>query len=273
MIALVLAMSTAATTCETRILDYATWREAPGEAWTYSGPGRNGSSIALFGAEHLRNPAHPQFARMADSFTRSGATVAFFEGPDRGSASDAEEAIRTQGESGYLRFLANKAGIPARSLEPSPVDMFAGVSGQFEGDRLMPFFVLREAARLRDREGLKGEALDAAVAKLLAKAAPLARQAKVQTGISDLPSLDAAAGREWPARNWRDLPSDWFSPLGGPPEATFLPAINRAVSDYRNRHMYRLIVAEAEQGRKVFVVVGRNHVPMIAPALDCALKR
>ena len=48
-------------------------------------------------------------------------------------------------------------------------------------------------------------------------------------------------------------------------------AINRASSEFRNRHMYAVLAGAARSGERVFAVVGRNHVPMQAPALACAL--
>jgi len=47
--------------------------------------------------------------------------------------------------------------------------------------------------------------------------------------------------------------------------------INAASSEVRNLHMYRVLARAALSGEKVFAVVGRNHVPMQAPALACAL--
>ena len=49
-----------------------------------------------------------------------GTDIVFYEGPDRGIGSDAEDTIRTRGESGFARFLASQGHAEARSLEPSP---------------------------------------------------------------------------------------------------------------------------------------------------------
>lgn len=259
--------------CETQLVRYADWREAPGEKWSFAASSTDGSAIAVFGAQHSREPAEPQFQAIADAFAKARPTAVFFEGPDRGLAASAEEAIRTQGESGYVRFLAARAGLKAQTLEPGPADLMASLNGKFDSDSIMLFFTLREAARLRDREHLQGPALDAAMATLLGKAVPLAAKAGLKTSITDLPSLAVAARRYWPDQAWQALPSAWFAPGAGPPEAKFLPAINTAVSEARNLHMVRLFTNAARGGGRVFVVVGRNHVPMIAPALECAMRR
>lgn len=259
--------------CETQLVRYADWREAPGQKWSFAASSADGSAITVFGAQHARDPAEPQFQAIADAFAKGRPTAVFFEGPDRGLAATADEAIRTQGESGYVRFLASKAGLSAKTLEPGPAELMTSVRGQFDADSIMLFFVLRETARLRDREHLSGPALDAAVAKLLEKAAPLASKAGLTTSVTNVMSLAAAARKHWPRLDWRTFPSAWFSPGEGPPDAKFLPAINTAVSEARNLHMLRLFTAAAENSGRVFAVVGRNHVPMIAPALECALRR
>ena len=68
-------------------------------------------------------------------------------------------------------------------------------------------------------------------------------------------------------------PSAWFDPAaddavtGG----RFMAAINAASSEVRDVHMYRVLARAARSGERVFAVVGRNHVPMQAEALRCAL--
>ena len=260
-------------TCETQLVRYADWREVPGQKWSFAASSPDGSAITIFGAEHSRDPAQPQFKAIASAFAAARPTAVFYEGPDRGLAGNGDEAIRIQGESGYLRFLAAQSGLKARSLEPGPADLMASLNGKFDADSIMLFFTLREAARLRDREHLSGTALDTGVTTLLGKAAPLAAKAGLKTSITDIASLATAARKHWPELDWRTLPSAWFTPGQGPAEAKFLPEINIAASEARDLHMTRLFVAAAQQAGRVFVVVGRNHVPMIAPALECAMHR
>jgi hypothetical protein len=263
----------ALTVCEARIVPYAGWHEASGQTWSFAASATDGSSVTVFGAQHSRDPADAQVAAIAEAFANARPTAVFFEGPDRGLAASAEEAVRTQGESGYARFLAAKAGLIAKTLEPGPAELMASLKTHFDADQVMLFFVLRETARLRDREHLSGAPLDAAVTKLLEKAAPLALKAGLATSITDVASLAAATRKQWRNLDWSALPSAWFSPGEGPAEAKFLPAMNTAVSEARNRHMVRLFTTAAQGGGRVFVVVGRNHVPMIAPALECAFSR
>ncbi|MFN3727911.1 MAG: hypothetical protein ACK4SZ_16590 [Allosphingosinicella sp.] len=260
--------------CYARMPDYSTWRETPGQQWDYRWAGDAGA-VTILGSEHLRDPANAQFARFSAAFAEARPTLALFEGPDRGVDSSEEATIRNMGESGQLRFLARAAGVPVRSLEPSPGQQVAMLLGEYPIDQVLLFFTLRESARLRDREGLSGAALDTAVGSLLQRVSQMGSSAGLTLPFTDVPGLDRAAARYWPGRDWRSFPANWFSPGANDAETggVFVGAINRADSTNRNRHMVREIAEAARRGERVFAVVGRNHVPMQAPALDCALGR
>jgi hypothetical protein len=260
--------------CSARILDYAGWKESDAQEWNFQWPPDDGMPpVTIIGVEHGRNMPHDQFLEIAENIGMYGQTLAFFEGPDRGVGTSEYDTITRFGESGYVRFLAREVGLRTRSLEMSPPVQAKLLLAGFPADQVMLFFVLREAARLRDREGRSGAALDEAVTVLLQRMQPMAAGLGIESPLADLAALDAAAAHYWPGRDWRTLPSAWFSPLaddrvtGG----RFLGAINRADSNNRNRHMFELIVAAVRDGERVFVAVGRNHVPMLAPALECAL--
>ena len=264
------AVAAPASACAKRIADYGTWREAPGQQWDFRDP-----ALTVIGAEHARDPAHPQFERIRTEFEAAKPGVVFYEGPNRPIADSADETIRSAGESGYARFLARAAGLEFRSLEMPPGEQIRQLAAQFPADQVSLFFVLREAARLRDREGKMGEALDGAITGLLGKMAPITSAAGFSPAFGDIAGLEAAAARYWPGRDWRTIPSDWFSPLANDRKTggVFTGAVNRADSNNRNRHMFGLLTAAASRGERPFVVVGRNHVPMLAPALACALRR
>jgi hypothetical protein len=249
------------------IPDYASWKEEPGQVWDYRGNG-----IVVIGAVHTRDPAHEQFARIATMFEREKPTVAFFEGPDRGIAPTSEETIRTAGESGYLRFLASAKGVETRSLEPSPGEQMKALLTDFPADQVLLFFVLREATRLGDREGLSGETLAAAVGKLLGRVREMAAAAGQPLPFGDIGGLQSRFQHYWPGRDWKTADARWFSPTADDAETggVFAGRINRADSANRDRHMAALLSRAAAESRRPIAVVGRNHVPMLAPQLDCA---
>ncbi|HYI43734.1 MAG TPA: hypothetical protein VD768_08950 [Sphingomicrobium sp.] len=252
------------------VLDYSTWAETADQKWDY-----RSSKLVVLGAVHSRDPSHEQFARIATAFATARPTLAFFEGPDRGTRDSAETAIRETGESGYVRYLAASANVPSRSLEPSPPQQIKMLLGQYPVDQVMLFFIVREAVRLRDREGLSGPRLEAAVGKMFEKIAPMEAALGVPLPFKDTPGLQAAFAAYWPGRDWKRADSAWFSPTADDRKTggVFTAAINRADSTNRNRHLANILGEAVRKGERPFVVIGRNHVPMITPAIDCALKR
>jgi hypothetical protein len=272
--ALITADPAAVAACESRLLVYEGWTEAPDTRWSLDLGAPGGGRLVYVGAEHSRDPTAPQFAAIETAFAEARPTVVFYEGPDRGLGADARDTIETRGESGYARWLAAQGGARVARLEPSPVDQLQALTARFPADQVMLFFVLREAVRLRDREHLSGAALDEAVARLLGQASGLAQAAGFEAPFSDLAGLEAAYRRHFAdGPDWRAAPDYWFQPSADDAETggRFMGAINAASSAFRNVHMYRVLSRATLDGERVFAVVGRNHVPMQAPALECAL--
>ncbi|AKQ44894.1 hypothetical protein TH63_03480 [Rufibacter radiotolerans] len=260
--------------CEQKLKSYKNWKESPNTQWSLFLSSPAGGSLAYIGAHHSTDPAHPQFAQIRQAWQTQKPTLVFFEGPNRGTTATADETIQQLGESGYVRFLAQTDGVKTQSLEMSPqeeVDQLLS-TGKFSKEQIKLFFVLREASRLRDRKGLKDEQLQAAIAQLLAKANTVIKG--FDEVIPDVSALQVAYQKYWSApATWWQAPAVWFTP-GGEGEKTggkFTNEINRLNSENRDRYMYRLLSQAVLKGEKVLAVVGRNHVPMQADALKCAL--
>ncbi|MBY4637912.1 hypothetical protein K5P26_12255 [Sphingopyxis sp. XHP0097] len=250
------------------VLDYAEWQESRAQQWNFQS-----SALSIVGARHSRDPADGQFAEIDAAIEDFRPTLVFYEGPDRGMAATVSETIADFGESGFLRYLARERGVPARSLEPSPADQMKELQSRFPVHEILLFFTLREAVRLRDREGLSGAKLDARIGALLESMRSLAAAMGLDQSIGSVADLQQQSERLWPGRRWQDAEARWFSPTADDEETggVVMGAINRADSSIRDRHFVRLLAEAMRAGERPFVVVGRNHVPMIAPALTCAV--
>ncbi|MBJ6118575.1 hypothetical protein JAO76_10255 [Pontibacter sp. BT310] len=261
--------------CEQKLISYLNWKETPNTKWSLILNGPTGTKLNYIGARHSDDAADPQFKVIREAWQAQKPTLAFFEGPDRGTADSETETIKQFGESGYVRYLAKEAGIKTQSLEPSPQDEVRYLLSlkKFTPEQIKLFFILREASRLRDRKGLNEEELKATIAQLLVKANKLLPD--LATVIPDTNALQTAYEKYWttPA-NWWQAPAGWFDPLknGAETGGKFTNDINRHNSEFRNLHMYRIITEAVSRGEKVFAVVGRNHVPMQAAAISCALR-
>lgn len=258
--------------CVGAIRSHADWTAELDSTWSLSLDLEGGAALRYVGARHAGDPGDPQFAGIEAEWRDVRPTRAFFEGPDRGIAATADESIERFGESGYVRFLAARDSVPASTLEPSPFDEAEHLRERFPEDQIALFYLLREASRLRERMGMEGPAIEAAIGELLGRA----REMGLLRGeVTTVEALDRAYRRYWsePADWWR-APTAWFDPLKESAETggIFTNDVNRASSGYRDLHMARLLAEAVASGERVFAVVGRNHVPLQAPAIRCALR-
>lgn len=259
-------------TCSEKLISYSDWPKVKDPLFSLDVSGKTGGRLSYFGAEHLTDPAHAQFDAIERAWNALKPTVAYYEGPNRPVAETRDETIRQAGESGFVRFLAKRDGVPFVSLEPSPADEAAYVMRKFSSEQVLLFYVLRETARLRERRKLPEAELKAAVAQLLER---VAKMKGFEGAFADVAGLEAAYRKHWTSpANWWEAPQQWFAPGKSSRETggVFTNDINTMSSEYRDLHMYRSLAGATLEGKRVFAVVGRNHVPMQAPALRCAIK-
>jgi len=259
--------------CDRKVLSYeAATNES--ETWMYQLQPPNGDGrLYYFGALHLTDTAHPQFMEMERAWQTFRPTIAFFEGPDRGVDTSGAQTISNLGESGYVRYLAKKDDIPVRPLEDRAGEYRYLVS-VFGKEKVQLFYILSEAARLRSRKGMNQAEITAAINKLLPRMQQLLLQDDTSGGdLLSIAAIEAAYNHYWQQGQWWEAPTQWFDPMttsdktGG----IFTNEINRASSQWRNMHMYRLLSDAVLRGERVFAVVGRNHVPLQIPAIKCRL--
>lgn len=261
--------------CDSRVVSYLNWKETPATEWSLRASSKSGGNLAYIGAFHSDDSTHPQFSTLRETWNAQKPTIAFFEGPDRGTADTEAETIKKFGESGYVRFLAKAEGIKTQSLEPGPqeeVNYLLSLK-QFTPEQIKLFFILREASRLRERKRMNEEQIKAAIGQLLIKANNMVPA--FAAVLPDVESLQPAYEKYWSApANWWEAPTAWFTPDGNGEETggKFTNDINRHSSEFRDLYMYRLLTNAVLRGEKVFAVVGRNHVPMQAEAIRCAVQ-
>lgn len=262
----------AADGCARELVAYAERARLTQPAFTLDLAAPAGGRLYYFGAQHSTDPAHAQVSEIEKAWGALKPTVAFYEGPDRPAAATAAETVAQAGESGLVRFLAARDGVPARTLEPPPHEEAAHVMTKFTKEQALLFYVLRETARLRERRKLPEDELKKTVARLLERVSKMPWAGGV---IADTDALAAAYRKYWsePA-DWWQAPARWFDPVRTSAETggVFTNEVNRMSSEYRDLHMYRALAGAALAGERVFAVVGRDHVPAQSRALKCALK-
>lgn len=64
--------------------------------------------------------------------------------------------------------------------------------------------------------------------------------------------------------DWHQVPEDWFGPRKS---GHYTNDLARDSGDFRNRYVFRLLVARVRRGDRVFAVIGSSHVVVLEPAL------
>lgn len=256
--------------CADKLIKYNEYKETQGENYLLKINHPRGGALLYFGAQHSDKPADEQFTEIKNAYIDFKPEIVFYEGPKRPLGKDEEETIRLFGESGFIRFLAAKDSIPVASLEPNPLNEFKYILKKFTPEQAVLFYVLREASRLRERKNASASEISENITQLFS------RMPRFEgLTIKNINDLEKAYNNYWkePAK-WYDAPSSWFDPLKTSEETggIFTNELNAESSHYRNIHMLEVLTKAVKEGKKVFAVVGRNHVPMQREALKCALQ-
>ncbi len=258
--------------CDQQLVRHGEWKEAAGTQWNLELKSSGKGSLFYYGARHADEPADPQFAEISAHFDRVKPTVVFYEGPDRGIVATGPETITRFGESGYIRFLASRAGIRSMPLEPAFPDTYGYLISRYPQEQVDIYMLSKEAMRLRTRKDYTREQIVAEIGGMLKAVGKMLGR---ETAIGSVEALDQAFTKYWGNKlQWWEAPQDWFDPHKQSSETggIFTNEINALSSDFRDIHMYRVLAEQVNRGERVMAVVGRNHVPLQAPALKCAIK-
>jgi hypothetical protein len=226
--------------------------------------------LLYLGARHSTDPADPQFAEIEQRWNAMKPELAFYEGPNRPVPASREEAIRQTGESGFVRYLAARDGVVPARLEPEPKDEAAWLLQRFTPEQVSLFYTLREAARLRERRNMDEGAIAKSIDQMLERAAAMGLPISFRSSAE----VAAAYRRYWtePAQWWQ-APGRWFDPAARSADTggVFTNEVNAQSSAFRNVNMVNRLSAAVREGKKVFAVVGRDHVSHQADALRCSI--
>lgn len=232
-----------------------------------------GGQLLYLGARHSLDPSDPEFADFEKAWNNFKPTIAFYEGGavSHPMIASRDEAIKSSGEPGLVMFLAARDKIGAVSLEPSRQDEVNYLLRKFSAEQVKLFYVLRVIAEDRERYQHSEADLRAEVGRVLDR---FSKFKGLENVVRNAAELDIVYQRYWKTSEWWKAPADWFDPRKSSAETggAFTNEINQESSGYRDLHMFEVLVKAALDGKRVFAIVGRDHVPMQAPALRCALK-
>ncbi|WP_223648945.1 hypothetical protein [Hymenobacter psoromatis] len=225
-----------------------------------------GGSITYFGTVCSHDAADAQFAQMRQVFAASRPTVVFYQNPDGGLDSTEAATIARLGEAGYARFLARQYQVPTERLD-DPLAEYAFLQTKLDPERLKLYYLLRETQRFQARTGASAALTKRAMRQFLANS-PQFLPGTAQV-IRTEAELAAAYRRYCPASpQWWQAPADWFIPQAAAnSDNAFLREVNAAVLAYREQQVQGKLLARAQAGERVLVVMSRAELPASTPTL------
>ncbi len=228
---------------------------------------KNGQLISYFGAEHIGDPSHEQNAQIEtawESFvtrTEKDHTIVFVEGGLGDTQKAKEESIRHGEEGGLATYLAEQAGIPVESPEPSLSYEVAELLKQFSKEEILYYYFSRAVDQWKRTENSEdvlkyvqqlisdeAEALGFAENNILATLSETHKKIfGTEFDMNDLEQFEKAAD-----------PVNIYSVSN---------QVARATSILRDQYILKEIEKKWHEGKSLFIVYGATHAIMQEPAI------
>jgi hypothetical protein len=223
---------------------------------------RRRGELRYFGAAHSYDPTDPQARAIEHAWAELGPTLAFYEGPTHEPLADRDAAIRSGGEAGLVRFLAQRDGVPVRSLDPDhAAQTRAMIALGYTGEQVALYFVLLHVAQWSQRNG------DDLEGQLRTVLDHYSRVAGLESAPRSIAELDAMT-RKWlpDLADWREVDIGAFDPLAEDVPG-WLDDMSRHLTALRDAAMIAALEQALRDGERVFAVAGASHVVRQEPAL------
>jgi hypothetical protein len=217
-------------------------------------------ALLLYGAEHTGDPKDPQIADIERRWAAFHPTVAYNEGGNPPTLHDPEEAVHKYAEAGFLRYLAGRDQVPVATFEPSFDDEISNLLKRYSPEQLKTFYVLRQVTEARRLQS--STPLDDRIQGWLSDYLPAHG---LKNPPNTLAELTTACKRLFPELpDWHKVSEDWFDPTQS---GHYTNELANDSGMFRDQYIFRLLVARARRGDRVFAVIGASHVVVQEPAL------
>jgi hypothetical protein len=202
--------------------------------------------FVVFGAEHTKDPNHPQLLLLKKHWDKLQPTVALVESRLGFLLPGFMDPVKTLGEGGKVKALANKASIPVYTWDLSKEVLAEKMSKKFSAEQiavaqiLNPYFGQLRFGRPSDPEAF--------VAPFLKRAAYVG----LQDSITSVAQVDAIWKKYFPALDWRNETDEDGLP-------GYLGEMMAYGNDLRNQHLINVVNDLRAKGERVFLVCGSSH--------------
>ncbi len=238
-----------------------------------------GGAVSYFGVSSHNHPlGHPEYAEIEKSFYAFRPTHVLFEGTTIGRGitinSPRDSAIEDRYEVGLTIWLGLRAQVAVSGWDSELAETIADLNQYYPPRLVQGFYTLRFVSAEKDLGGHTGAALERRAVWKMKMLAEFARSEGIDYPMRTLEDLEKATKEVNPTITWSQVRNNWFNPFNwtkGQPWELY-NFINRRENLFRNRVAYEKIARLVVDGKRVFIVAGRTHVPQHQPALDCVAK-
>lgn len=220
-----------------------------------------GRAVLTFGAEHTKDPNHPQFAKIDSLWTLFNPDAALVEGRLGFIMKGFMNPVSAHGESAYVQELAKKKGIELYSWDPPVEADVKNTLKYFHKKKAALFYVLRPYFS-NYRFG-KPDDPESFVLDYLEKRTKYPGLEGSLSGIAEIDSLWKADFAGLP--DWRET-SDAYGWPG------YLNDIARISNTFRDEHLVQCIAELTNKGKRVFAIMGSSHAVKTEKALRVVLE-
>ena len=218
------------------------------------------SAVLLFGAEHTRDPKHPQLDQLRNEWKKFRPTVALVEGRLGFLFRWFMDPVVHLGEGGLVYDLAKSDGIDTYSWDPPLEKEVAWVQQEFPPYRVALFYVLRpyfgafRQGPVDDPESFVEEYRVQRTA-----------YAGLENTLPSIAAIDSIWRKEFAGlKDWRETTDEYGWP-------GYLNDIAKRSNSFRDEHFARVILDLVKKGHRVFAVAGSSHAVKLDSTLALSI--
>jgi hypothetical protein len=168
--------------------------------------------------------------------------------------------VHKYAEAGFLRYLAGRDQVPVATFEPSFDDEISYLLKRYSPEQLKTFYVLRQVTEARRLQS--SSPLDDRIQSWLSDYLPAHG---LKNAPNTLAELTNACKHLFPdLADWHKVSEDWFDPTQS---GHYTNELANDSGMFRDQYIFRVLVARARRGDRVFAVIGSSHVVVQEPAL------
>lgn len=212
------------------------------------------SNLVIFGAEHSRDPHHPQIKLIEDEWNKLKPTVTLVEGRLDFLLPGLMDPVENLGEGGYVKYLSQRDDLDIFNWDLSKEQLAKELLRKFEPEQialaqiLNPYF-----GQLRHGKPSSPEEY---ISEYYKRAEYVNQQDNFKTVID----IDKYWKKYFPeGPDWRDVDDSYGLP-------GYLDEMMIFTNDLRNIQLTRVVKELLKKGEKVFLICGSSHAACVEPS-------